>query len=134
MCRQRHMPLAAHQLRLRLAPPAATKFTCSGTTHPLEAHDGFPRRNKLGLVRALRPHLPRLRQQQGQISVLHGVLRELVPPVAVTHAVGPMWAVNGQALVVSAGEDLRRTVLDTVARIANATGACSAWSSRTATE
>lgn len=46
---------------------------------------------------------------------------ELVPPVAVTHAVGPMWAVNGQALVVSAGEDLRRTVLDTVARIANAT-------------
>lgn len=46
---------------------------------------------------------------------------ELVPPVAVTHAIGPMWAVNGQALVVSAGEDVRRTVLDTVARIANAT-------------
>lgn len=42
---------------------------------------------------------------------------ELVPPVAVTHAVGPMWAVNGHPLAVGAGKDLRRVVLDTVARV-----------------
>lgn len=42
---------------------------------------------------------------------------ELVPPVIVTHAVGPMWAVNGHVLTVNAGEDLRRVVLDTVARM-----------------
>jgi len=35
---------------------------------------------------------------------------ELVPPVAVTHAFGPMWAVNGQVLTVEAGEDVRRRV------------------------
>lgn len=46
---------------------------------------------------------------------------ELVPPVTVTHAVGPMWAVNGHALTVSPGVDLRRTVLNAVARVANAT-------------
>lgn len=46
---------------------------------------------------------------------------ELVLPVIVTHAVGPMWAVNGQVLTVAPGEDLRRTVLDTAAGIAQAT-------------
>lgn len=46
---------------------------------------------------------------------------ELVPPVAVTHAVGPMWAVNGHALIVAPGEDVRRTVLDAVAGTVNTT-------------
>ena len=46
---------------------------------------------------------------------------ELVPPVTVTHAVGPMWAVNGHVLTVSPEEDLRRTILDAVARVVNAT-------------
>jgi hypothetical protein len=46
---------------------------------------------------------------------------ELVPPVVVTHAVGPMWAVNGQVLTVNAGEDLRRVILDTVADMVVAT-------------
>jgi hypothetical protein len=46
---------------------------------------------------------------------------ELVPPVVVTHAVGPMWAVNGHVLTVNAGEDLRRVVLDTVADMVAAT-------------
>ncbi|MCS5524694.1 hypothetical protein NY551_18325 [Curtobacterium flaccumfaciens pv. oortii] len=45
---------------------------------------------------------------------------ELVPPVIVTHAVGPMWAVNGHVLTVATGEDLRRTILDTAAGIAQA--------------
>jgi len=48
---------------------------------------------------------------------------ELVPPVTVTHAVGPMWAVNGHVLTVSPEEDLRRTILDAVARVVNATAA-----------
>lgn len=46
---------------------------------------------------------------------------ELVPPVIVTHAVGPMWAVNGHVITVPAGDDLRRTVLGTIARVVNAT-------------
>lgn len=46
---------------------------------------------------------------------------ELVPPVTVTHAIGPMWAVNGHVLTVSPGEDVRRTVLDAVADMVNAT-------------
>ncbi len=46
---------------------------------------------------------------------------ELVPPVVVTHAFGPIWAVNGHALAVASGEDLRRTVLDNVAQIVKAT-------------
>ncbi|OII36117.1 hypothetical protein BIU98_00780 [Curtobacterium sp. MMLR14_010] len=41
--------------------------------------------------------------------------------MTVTHAVGPMWAVNGHVLTISPGEDLRRTVLDTAAGIAQAT-------------
>jgi len=45
---------------------------------------------------------------------------ELVPPVEVTHAFGPMWAVNGRVVTVGSGEDLRRTVLDTVAEITRA--------------
>lgn len=47
---------------------------------------------------------------------------ELVPPVVVMHAVGPMWAVNGHMLAVGAGEDLRRTVLDAAARTAATAG------------
>lgn len=46
---------------------------------------------------------------------------ELVPPVAVTHAFGPMWAVNGHVLTVAPGEDVRRTVLDAVAQMVSAT-------------
>lgn len=46
---------------------------------------------------------------------------ELVPPVAVTHAFGPMWAVNGHVLTVPAGEDVRRAVLDTVTNLVDAT-------------
>jgi hypothetical protein len=46
---------------------------------------------------------------------------ELVPPVAVTHAVGPLWAVNGHMLTVPPADDLRRTVLDTVTRVVHAT-------------
>ncbi|MBT1631508.1 hypothetical protein [Curtobacterium flaccumfaciens] len=38
-----------------------------------------------------------------------------------THAIGPLWAVNGRALTVSPGEDVRRTVLDAVANMVNAT-------------
>jgi len=45
---------------------------------------------------------------------------ELVPPVEVTHAFGPMWAVNGRVVTVGSGEDLRRTVLDMVAEITRA--------------
>lgn len=47
---------------------------------------------------------------------------ELVPQVVVTHAVGPMWAVNGHMLAVAPGEDLRRTVLEAAAGIAAANG------------
>lgn len=47
---------------------------------------------------------------------------ELVPPVAVTHVVGPLWAVNGQVLTVQADGSLRRDVLDAVARGVNAAG------------
>jgi hypothetical protein len=47
---------------------------------------------------------------------------ELVPPVMVMHAVGPMWAVNGHMLTVGAGENLRRTVLDAAARMAATAG------------
>jgi hypothetical protein len=46
---------------------------------------------------------------------------ELVPPVAVTHAFGPMWAVNGHVLTVHEGEDVRRAVLDAVANLVDAT-------------
>jgi len=46
---------------------------------------------------------------------------ELVPPIVVTHAVGPMWAVNGHVLTVNAGEDLRRVILDAVAGMVAAT-------------
>ena len=45
---------------------------------------------------------------------------ERVSPVIVTHAVGPLWAVNGHVLTVAPGEDLRRTIIGTVAVIANA--------------
>jgi len=45
---------------------------------------------------------------------------ELVPPVAVTHVVGPMWAVNGNLITAAPGKDIRRTVLDAVAREVNA--------------
>lgn len=48
---------------------------------------------------------------------------ELVPPVEVTHAFGPMWAVNGRVVTVGSGEDLRRTVLDTVAEVTRAMAA-----------
>ncbi len=46
---------------------------------------------------------------------------ELVPPVTVTHAFGPMWAVNGHVLTVPAGEDVRRAVLDAVTNLVDAT-------------
>lgn len=46
---------------------------------------------------------------------------ELVPPVAVTHAFGPMWAVSGHVLTVPAGEDVRRAVLDAVTNLVDAT-------------
>jgi hypothetical protein len=46
---------------------------------------------------------------------------ELVPPVDVTHAVGPMWAVNGHLVTVSPEEEPRRAVLDAVADVANTT-------------
>jgi hypothetical protein len=45
---------------------------------------------------------------------------EVVPSVEVTHAFGPIWAVNGRVVTVGPGEDLRRTVLDTVAEITRA--------------
>jgi hypothetical protein len=47
---------------------------------------------------------------------------ELVPPVIVMHAVGPMWAVNGHVVTVAPGEDLRRTILDVAAEVAAAGG------------
>jgi hypothetical protein len=47
---------------------------------------------------------------------------ELVPQVVVTHAVGPMWAVNGHVLTVAPGEDPRRIVLEAAARAAAASG------------
>ncbi|OQJ57080.1 hypothetical protein DZF93_00785 [Clavibacter michiganensis subsp. insidiosus] len=40
----------------------------------------------------------------------------MAPPVAVIHAVGPLWAVNGQVVAVGPGQDPRRSVLDAVAR------------------
>lgn len=46
---------------------------------------------------------------------------QLVQPVIVTHAVGPMWAVNGHVLTVSAGEDLRRSIFEAVARLVDVT-------------
>lgn len=46
---------------------------------------------------------------------------ELVPLVAVTHAIGPMWAINGHLLTVTPGEEVRRAVLDAVAQTVNAT-------------
>jgi len=46
---------------------------------------------------------------------------ELVPPVTVTHAFGPMWAVNGHVLTVPMGEDVRRAVLDAVTNFVDAT-------------
>ncbi|MBF4615907.1 hypothetical protein ITJ56_15240 [Curtobacterium sp. VKM Ac-1376] len=38
-----------------------------------------------------------------------------------THAFGPMWAVDGDVLTVAPGEDVRRTLLDAVAQMVNAT-------------
>lgn len=49
------------------------------------------------------------------VSARHdGQVPLTTPPVQITHAFGPMWAVNGDALTVNAGADLRRTILDAV--------------------
>ncbi|MEJ1816025.1 hypothetical protein [Clavibacter michiganensis] len=42
--------------------------------------------------------------------------RALERDSTVTHVLGPVWAVNGHAVTVNVGEDLRRTILDAVAR------------------
>ncbi|WP_440681935.1 hypothetical protein [Clavibacter nebraskensis] len=42
--------------------------------------------------------------------------RALEQDSTVMHILGPVWAVNGHPVTVSVGEDLRRTILDTVAR------------------
>ncbi|WP_434181487.1 hypothetical protein RI685_16280 (plasmid) [Clavibacter michiganensis] len=46
------------------------------------------------------------------------------PPVQITHAVGPMWAVNGQVVRIAPGEDLRRSLLDAVAPLADSAHPC----------
>lgn len=51
-------------------------------------------------------------------SLFCRVCRTQVAPVAVMHAVGPMWAVNGHMLTVAAEEDVRTTVLRRVAGLA----------------